>query len=108
MNLTPAELSKFYEGHMKFQAEQLLRPYEGQWIEVSGGVRDISSHGDQFALTLEDHRDPYLVLIFDRTAWEERLTVLQRGQLIFVHGRVEKVEPYSVMLTDCELVPAVD
>ena len=110
LDVTPQYLTKFYVDNTSYQAEQLVRPFIGQRIQVTGTFFDLASlrEGTEFGVRFERadlaaYANPLVTTRFG-PEWEGPLTVLKRGDEIAVVGVIEAVWAHGIHLEHCELV----
>jgi hypothetical protein len=96
---TPEGLIAFLSGGLTdMQAQKLVAPFLGKWMQVSGAVSHV---GDTGQVTFKG-REVYMW--FRGPEWLDRLAMLSPGSQISVVGRITKIQYSSVRLEDCELV----
>ncbi len=108
-DVTPHTLAALFQRNPDAQAKALLRIYIGKWIEVAGLVSDIDlSDGPQWLSLIILKRgmeaSPAVSLHFTH-AWRDRLSVLAPGHEVRAHGKISRIGPSYLELTDCELAP---
>jgi tRNA_anti-like len=103
--ITPEFLSAFSDGHTAMQANELIKPYVGKWMKVTGQIRNVESHRILSMLTFEsaDQVSGIPIMCFT-TEWTDRLAMLRRGEGVTVVGRITGASQHSVSLENCELV----
>jgi len=80
--------------------DQYNRLLGGKWIKTSGKIQDNLGNG---IIVFQTQNSPSIFLKFGR-AWEEQLSVLQRGAGVTIRGKMAPAEPGSIMLVECELL----
>jgi hypothetical protein len=107
IDLKPAELTAPYKSYTSAQADALTALYIGKWMHVSGPMRDAQSFGSFMQVTLEDTLRLYdvgVIYLYFSEEWFDRLSVLKRGCVITVLGKVKNVGSAELHLKDCELI----
>jgi len=98
---TPEELMAMYGKLTDVQGKLLIAPFLEKWIQIEGTVQDVSSRGDIVRVDINEH--PYVKVWFRQTDLP-KLILLESGDHVTVHGRIEAIERYSVSLDPCVLV----
>jgi hypothetical protein len=113
IDATPAYLVGFFKGHTHIQAEKLTEAYRGKWLKVSGPLGDVMGNTSERAQVTFARNAPIFVgryfqvfMYFDRSQWDDRLSVLRPGTKITVIGRIREINRIEVHLENCELVDA--
>lgn len=111
INRTPRELLSFYTPERtQLEANRLMQPFIGEWIEVSGVVSDVghgAPDGDQMAVILKSDNDQ-IECRFSRT-WTAKLDRLAKGESIKIIGKISPTQNGSQLyLLECELIPFVN
>jgi hypothetical protein len=112
INVTPDELVEFFEGHTSIQAQKLVAPYIGKWIEVSGLLGDVNPLAEDAAeVTFRPESTMagmpvgvVTVMSFRTKEWVDRLAVLKHKDPIAVQGKIREIRSLRVYLDDCELL----
>ena len=91
------------------QAQAVLAPFIGTWIEISGAVDSVMDFDSFVQVTLDREEDgPYRrhtsYLMFPAEEWRGPLARLANGDPITVQGEIERVTRVDVQLQKCELV----
>ena len=107
VDIPPADLTKLYHLYTGVQAEKLIAIYIGKWMRVAGPFGEADSFGSfiQVMFKPPQYGIQYFYMYFGME-WAERLSVLQRGTIINVLGRIRAVEGSGFHLEACELVDA--
>jgi hypothetical protein len=109
--VTPEYLFGLYEGKTDMQAQKAADLFLGKWMPISGPLRNIGAWheaGSYCQVTVELGDAPIffmksLYLYFRDKRWVDRLSVLAAGDLISVHGRIDRISRFEIQLQDCEL-----
>lgn len=102
-NRTPRELLGFYEGRTALQADKLVEPYKGLWIEAGGQIGLVLTDGD-VAVTFREKTDN-IECRFDKYKWSRDLSRYNPGDTIKVRGKVSSMQNgQQLYLSECELV----
>ena len=106
VDLTPEQLIAFYKDNTSIQADKLVASSIGKWMPISGKLDQVISSFPGFAqLTFAGRGTGTQVFMYFRGQMLiDRLALLKRGTKITVHGPIEKVDPFAVHLSDCELI----
>jgi hypothetical protein len=109
LDLKPVDLTDLYKSHTSAQAQGLAAVYVGKWMQVSGPLDDAAVFGNFVQVTFQDAPRLYsvgFIYMYFQPRWFDRLSVLRRGSVIPVLGRVRDIGAAEVHLEDCELVDA--
>jgi hypothetical protein len=108
---TPEELAKMFENLTDMQAQRLVAPFIGEWLEVSGSLRSVSAARNHVQVMFEGPPaggwGGYVQMYFSAKEWSRRLGLLNRGDRISIRGRIGEIHSFGVLLGDCELVDKV-
>jgi hypothetical protein len=100
-DIDPASLLGFFKQHTDMQAQQLIAPFIGQWIKVTGTISDIAPVGfGRVSVFTEWPGRAQMVFSGECT---ERLYLMKKGDVITATGRIHEVRIRTVVLMDCEL-----
>jgi hypothetical protein len=121
----PDKLLHIFEEHTNVQAQRMLDVYVGQYIVVTGFLNDISgrletamqlntdtleiatSETEVFTLVLDVAtrriQSAYVMGRFEAD-WKSRLAVLQKGAILTVFGKIEKIDRFFMRLSNAEIV----
>ena len=106
LHFTPLELTDaYYTGQTTVAADRVSRPYLNTWIRLTAAVDDVRGGMDQSTVYLAD---------FVSEDGERRIGVscyfpegtvehLQRGQVITIEGRIDRIYRSTIALHDCSL-----
>jgi len=99
-----AYLRNLFQTHTEVQAQTLVAPYIGKWTRVSGTVREVTQGPfDEMTVSLKD-RPP---LYFKRERWQDRLSMLRRGDQIAAIGQIARIGDRGTSLDNCELIQVI-
>lgn len=109
VEVTPEYLTNFFNEHTAAQANRLLSPYVGKWIEVSGFVVDVYEESDYSSVFLDTDPRPesyryYVIAYFRNKKWIDRASVLKRDDCVSVLGKIYRASSTSLHLEDCEII----
>jgi hypothetical protein len=106
MSISPQELLRLFKtGGTSSQANRLIQPYVGKWMQISGVVNDVSHFGpDTNQVSLTGPKGVH-ILVYFREKWADEVSMLVKGENITVRGQFTSI-PFSdtVRLADCELL----
>lgn len=103
-SLTPEELVKVFDGRTTAQGDALAKNYIGKWIKVSGSIDDVTTASRRRVTNVNLETDaPYIILIFRGKA-ADSLSMLRKGDIISVFGRIDLIARDAVRLESCELL----
>jgi hypothetical protein len=111
IDVSPFELSAFFDQHLTPQAEKLLEPYLGRRLRLVATVVDVDVNrggGRVYVYaTIPDPSDPkwtgvHVHLYFDQN-WKSRLLILKRGNPITAVGYIERAASRMITLDNCGL-----
>jgi len=102
--VTPDYLISLRRDNLATQAEGLVKPFLGRWINVAEPVSDVSPDNagiTQVTLT----RGPVVTvyLEFDTAKWGAHLALLKKGQVLSASGFLKEVTGLWVRLSACEI-----
>jgi hypothetical protein len=100
------QLMSFLGGRTHIEANRLMAPYLEKWMRVQCEVDDIRSSFNEMevhAHQLEPTR-VFMLMIFQKLLWAERLSVMTRGSKIEVVGQIKYANEGAISLTNCEIV----
>jgi hypothetical protein len=109
VDVTPAYLGGLFEGHTDIQAQKLIQPFVGKWMEISGKLGEVSEGHGFLQVTLQSAY-PLVTILAVRVymhfhvKWTDRLSVLRQGDALTIVGQIDRVDKLSVVLRACELV----
>jgi hypothetical protein len=109
VNVTPHYLIRLFDGYTSIQASNLVKPFIGKWIELSGQLGDILPYGIEsaqvsFKRLSWDRPLHFVIMYFRGKYWLNRISVLKVGDPIKVIGQIQEVNSIAVHLDNCELV----
>lgn len=109
VEVTPTDLISYFSKQLTdIQAHKLVEAYIGKWIKVSGKLSNVDPFKDGFSLVGFDGyssgKNKFLHMIFRDQKTVEKLSVMKRGQLLTVLGRISDVKAIRCLLDYCELV----
>jgi hypothetical protein len=97
-NVTPERLLSFFEENTAIIATELTKCYIGQWMTVTGALRNVSAFGQ---VSFERNRTPSTwfdyadILCYFREAKIDDLKSLRLGDRITVVGRISRIAKLS-------------
>jgi hypothetical protein len=100
-NRTVRELLSLYEGHTSIQGDELMKPFIGMWIKVTGIVSEINPLPGGYLAVLSVKGDA-VGAKFDEK-WAKELKRTFRGDTIKLQGKIRIREPIALYIEDCEL-----
>jgi hypothetical protein len=106
-NVTPERLLSFFEENTAINATELTKRYIGQWMPVTGDLRNVTAYGQvsfekkATPLTWSDYAD---ILCHFREDKIGNLKILKRGDKITVIGQIGRIGKLDLELYNCELV----
>lgn len=101
---TPVELVDEIKGMTGVVAKRVSERHIGQWLKVTGPVKDVSNKGDEIFVYISK-TEPSMLLYFDASRWGKSLASYNVGDQISVIGQIEYISRGgSVRLEKCELV----
>jgi hypothetical protein len=114
IDVSPFELSGFFDQHLTAQAMKLLEPYLGKRLRLTTTLVDVYVYEDGHIYvygTIPSPKDPtwigmHVNFYFDKK-WGSRLIVLKRGNPITAIGEIMEAKSKTIFLRHCELVDDV-
>lgn len=122
LDIDPEKLLAFFDKYNAAQAETIVKPYIGKWLEISGRVSEVeqdvfmpprgSNPGIVYGITVHMWT-PYKAAPkksigtqaeFWEQPWIDRATVLKRNEDIRVRGQIKTVFSVGFVLEHCEIV----
>jgi TIR domain len=107
-HVTPDFLVGLYDGQTTLGAETRASKYVGKWMPVSGPLLEIVGGYPflevrtpvvaSFAL-----QGPSIIMVF-HGEWIDRLAMIEKNQIMFVHGKISKIGRSKIVLDPCELM----
>jgi hypothetical protein len=109
ISLTPQELVRLFNtGGTSAQANRLIQPYVGKWMQISGVVNDVAHFGpdtNQVSFTEGPMGLGIIILMYFREKWADEVSMLVKGENITVRGQLRSIEYRdTVALNKCELL----
>ena len=110
--LTPERLLSFFEENTAIQATELIKDRIGQWMRVTGTVKNVGAFNGFFAQVPFENNflqprtwfDCADIYCYFRKPQINRLKVMKRGDKITVIGQIKRVSKLNLDLNNCELV----
>jgi hypothetical protein len=111
VEITPKQMTEFYEGRTGIEGDRLLEPYLGKWTTVVGTIGDIygmpavPAVGPTIVLAEEDPEKPsldYATLNFS-PSWSGRVATLHKGQKVTVVCTIAGAQRITANFNNCEL-----
>lgn len=119
LDIDPEKLFEFFEKYNDAQAEGLVKPYIGKWMDIQGRVievrRDISFDKDVHPIPgikvtigtgRRQDKKSYIFTqaYFDEQRWMDRAFVLKTNETIKVRGQLRNVFARGLVLEHCEII----
>jgi hypothetical protein len=101
VNISIPELTALHKGHTALQAKKLTGPYIGQWISVSGEVRDVIDVTHAFGVRLQEH---VFSAFFFSKRWRKRIELLRLGDHVTILGKISEINSTDIKVRECELL----
>jgi hypothetical protein len=104
--ITPKYLIEQFSKHTAMRAEEIIAPYIGNWMQVSGTVYNVAKlSGENFYVQLhvDPEKDSILLGLTFGSIWKDKLVLLRKGDSISVRGKFAEANPISLSLKECEL-----
>jgi hypothetical protein len=103
-DVTPQVLIGLFGQHMSIEAEKLIKPYLGKWMQVSGALGDVSAPKNfgVFVHFKQSSSSVFISMIFDKE-WVDRLSILQKDSQMTVIGQISEIRSSTFELRHCEL-----
>ena len=92
------------EARTELAAKQIISPYKGKKMTVSGTVRDVSSRADHIAVSLNLSAGITALLFFDNIDNGEYFVALEPGMSFTASGKLYSAHDSGISLDQCELV----
>jgi hypothetical protein len=103
--ITPEELARIHIENTSVQAQRLLSPYVGKWIEIKEPVKDVSDTSIFVSHPMEGRiLGAPIRLNFHKSKWQDSLDLLRKGDVIHALCRINKVDSIVLDLDQCELI----
>jgi hypothetical protein len=101
---TVRELLALYEGKTAFQADKLMDPYKGMWIETEGKIGGIYADGNGGAVAALRNNDDPIECRFS-SDWAKELGRYNNGETLKVRGKLSTSQNgQQIYLIYCEVV----
>ena len=102
---TPPELVAEVQGKTELAAKDTSKRHIGQWLRISGSIRDISSRSNSIEVMARDRDQTTVFFEFNSSIWRDRLAPLNIGDGITAIGKIDSISSVGyVRLEECELV----
>jgi hypothetical protein len=105
ITISPLELFKFFDGHTSIEADRLLQPYFGKWMQISGEVNSVVhvvENITQVSFYLDKGR---IISMSFAEPWFDTVSMLRKGAKVTVLGQLKRVEEAGIVaLGNCEIV----
>ena len=100
------EISALFKGRTAIRVLELLEPYKGRALEVSGKVSEVkTSSPTQYYVVLKGTPNVGCICFF-KPGWEKKLRDLEQDEIIKIRGRFGPNQNGEIIVMDeCELVP---
>ncbi len=99
---TVRELLLQYEGSTILQADSLMKPYKGQWIEVKGSVLQLIPDASGVTVVAKSQPSDLINARFDKK-WESALLRLKTGDVVTIRGKIgETQNGQQLYLLECD------
>lgn len=104
-NRTPRQLLAFYENLTPFQADKLIQPYKGLWIEAESQILNILAEGQGRSIViLRDAKDTIDCRFGPQ--WGDAIGRLATGETLRVIGKInDSQNGQQLYLSECEVLP---
>lgn len=114
--LTPERLLIFFEENTAIQATELTKDRIGQWMRVTGTVRNVGAFSGHFVqVSFEKTAKPQtwfdyaeILCYFMGTLQIDRLKILKQWDKITVIGQIGRIHKRVLELDNCELVDTAE
>ena len=106
VDVGPAYLIDLYRGRTSIQGDALAAAYIGKWMSITAKVSDISDYlGGVMVIMANDDDDGVIRVISARfpAKEKEKISHTARGATITVHGKICRINSYSVDLENCDV-----
>jgi len=105
--VTPEYLMDLYKGQMTIDGDRAAAPFIGNWLLLSGPIRDVSrSRMNDGIITFNPHGMRLIFMYFDDQI--DRLSVLRPKQNIWVFCQLKEATKLDVHFEHCELLDQDD
>jgi hypothetical protein len=106
ISLSPQELIRLFKtGGTTAQANRLIQPYVGKWMQISGVVDDVTHFGpDTNQVKLRGAMMQFDIVAYFRTKWADEVSLLVKGENTTVRGQFRSIETSFLALENCELL----
>jgi len=105
-NATPGQLAEIWEHNTAVQARKLSECYMGTWMAMSGSVFDVKRGmaANEMRVTLGSVPGVMIVICIFQKEWDQRCSVLRKGDTVSILGKVSDFDSQVVSLEDCEFI----
>jgi hypothetical protein len=102
-------LTNLYDSeHTHIQSDALAKPFLGKWMRLSGVVHNVQATALSVKVTFkgktgapaEEFSDVHMTF---GPAWKDRLSIVTRGEVITLVGKIASITQYNLFLENCEL-----
>jgi hypothetical protein len=107
--IRPEQLIKMCDGLITVEADRMMAPYVGKWINVAGSVNDVTAFGEFSRLSLDvpvgSLGDSIRAnMMFNWKAQGDRMSLLRKGDQISASGKINSVTGRVFHAVDSELI----
>jgi hypothetical protein len=107
-SVTPEYLTGLFKGHTSIQAQKLIEPFIGNWMAISGSLKEVMSSSPDYAQVTFWGRGVFdnLSTVYTYFRSKEsiaRLSILRPKDSITVVGQLKEISNIAVNLDNCEL-----
>jgi hypothetical protein len=104
LNRTAGELFALYEGRTMLQADQLIEPYKGKWIEAQGGILQVIPNGTMGTTVVLKDGEKFINCQLDQR-WNAQLLKLANGDQLKITGKIGPSQNgQQLYLLECEII----
>jgi hypothetical protein len=103
-NAAPGELAAIWKHNTAVQAKKLSECYIGTWMTVSGTVYNVKKAAYGMRVTLDSVQGVSIVPCTFPEELEQRCSVLRKGDVVNVLGKVSDFDEAILSLEDCEFI----
>lgn len=105
---TPQDLWDMVDGLTDLQAQQVIQPFVGQLITVTGTVRSVAPVGPGVPgltmVVIQVGPSNSVVMFFENDRWLTRLSGIRAGDEITGQGSISRIVGLLISLDNCGLV----
>src|SRR6202171_3180592 len=99
----PQALCEIYDRHTRIIADQMTSAYKGKWLRVEVEVAQVSHYYPKGSYIVVGRRSRLLFVLVFNSEWRDHISVIYKGQMVLVIGRLNEIGSGEINLIECEI-----